>query len=194
MKNAVAAPLTGVPTPDLASIFGGFFWVGISGFGSALPFAQRMVVERKRWLSDAEFVDAMALSQFLPGPNVVNLAVTLGGRFQGPLGSLAGVVGLVAAPLVIVLVAAGIVARFADSPHVIGALRGMAAVAGGLLLSASVRIARPLWRKREPWPIAIAIAAFGAAAVFRFSLLECLLVLGPLGLLIARIRRHPTSS
>ncbi len=182
-------PRTGEPNPSLASVFGGFFWVGISGFGSVLPFAQIMCVERKRWLSEQEFVDAIAMSQFLPGPNVVNLAVTLGGRYQGPLGSLAGVVGLVAAPVVIVLIAAAIVGHFAGNPHMQGALRGMAAVAAGLLLSASIKIARPLFRKREGWGIAVAVAAFIGSAMLRLPLIECLLGLGPLALLINRIRR-----
>lgn len=183
-------PLTGVPTPSLASMFGGFFWVGMSGFGSVLPFAQTMAVERKRWLTEQEFVDAIALSQFLPGPNVVNFAVTMGGRFQGPLGSLAGVTGLVAAPVVIVLLAASVVGHFAGNAHMQGALRGMAAVAAGLLLAASVRIARPLFRKRDGWAMGVAVAAFIGAAVLRLPLIECLLLLGPLALAINRLRRR----
>ena len=64
------------------ALFWGFLKVGVSGFGGVLPIAHRMLVERRRWLTEQEFTEALSLSQFLPGPNIVNLSVIIGRRFQ----------------------------------------------------------------------------------------------------------------
>jgi hypothetical protein len=55
------------PSPTLPRLFLGFLSVGICGFGGVLPWARRMVVEQKRWLTAAEFTDMLGLCQFLPG-------------------------------------------------------------------------------------------------------------------------------
>ena len=89
--------------PTAGEIFSGFLSVGIIGFGGVLPWARRMIVEQRRWLTPAEFTDMLGLCQFLPGPNVINISVALGGRFHGPLGSLSAFTGLMAAPMAIVL-------------------------------------------------------------------------------------------
>ena len=94
------------PTPRLTSLFAGFFSIGIVGFGGVLPWARRMIVEQRMWLTPSEFNDLLALCQFLPGPNIVNMAVALGGRFRGVAGSAACLVGLLAAPMAIVILLA----------------------------------------------------------------------------------------
>src|SRR5574343_423853 len=66
------------PRPDLRARFLGFAAVGLSGFGGVLPFARRMLVEQRRWMTGEEFNAQLGLCQFLPGPNVINLAVAVG--------------------------------------------------------------------------------------------------------------------
>ena len=63
--------------PDLRALFSGFSSVGLSGFGGVLPFARRMLVEERRWMTAEEFNTQLGLCQFLPGPNVINLAVVV---------------------------------------------------------------------------------------------------------------------
>ena len=75
-------PATARP-PSVAELFGAFFLVGILGFGGVLPLARRTIVERRRWLSPAEFTDLLSLCQFLPGANITNLSIALGGRGTG---------------------------------------------------------------------------------------------------------------
>ena len=74
--------------PTTAALFLGFLSIGIIGFGGVLPWARRMMVEQRRWLTPAEFTDLLGLCQFLPGPNIVNLAVALGSRFRGLPGAI----------------------------------------------------------------------------------------------------------
>ncbi|MBV8576720.1 MAG: chromate transporter, partial [Acetobacteraceae bacterium] len=104
-------PLHHRPHPTIGALFSGFFSTGISGFGGTLPWARRMLVEQRRWLTGPEFTDTLALCQFLPGPNVVNLSIAVGARFQGAAGALAAITGLLAAPVAIVIVLGVIYAR-----------------------------------------------------------------------------------
>ena len=79
--------------PSLAELFRAFAVVSISAFGGALPWARRMIVEQKRWMTTEEFNETFALSQFLPGPNVINFSVVFGARFGGPSGAAVALAG-----------------------------------------------------------------------------------------------------
>ncbi len=172
--------------PSLSALFGGFLEVGMLGFGGVLPLARRMIVERRRWLAAAEFTDLLALCQFLPGPNVVNLAIALGGRFRGPAGALAAVSGLLGGPIALVIVLGAVYGRYAGVPAVAHAMQGLAAAASGLVMATALRIAAPL--RRRPGGAAVAVATLLAVAVFRLPLPLVLLVLAPVGMLLARYR------
>ena len=105
-----------------------------------LAIAQHELVERQRWLTRQQFVEMLALSQVLPGPNVVNLALMLGDRFFGWRGALAAMGGMLLVPLVIVLVLTAAYAEFSRIEVVAGALRGMGAVAAGLVIATAFRL------------------------------------------------------
>ena len=80
--------------------------LALQGFGGVLAVVQRELVEKKRWLTADEFLEDWAVAQVLPGPNVVNLAVMIGDRHFGLRGAAAAFAGLLAAPLVVVMVLA----------------------------------------------------------------------------------------
>ena len=67
-----ALPSGPAPSPTLNALFWGFSWVGLSGFGGVLPFARRMLVDERRWMTAEDFNTQLGMCQFLPGPNVVN--------------------------------------------------------------------------------------------------------------------------
>jgi len=165
------------------ALFLGFLWVGLCGFGGVLPWARRMVVEQRRWMSGPDFTDILALCQFLPGPNIINVSVALGSRFWGVGGALAAFTGLMAAPMVVVLLLGVIYERYAGVPAVQHLFIGLASAASGLVLGTSLKIAAPL--RTSPIGIALAVVAFAAVAVFRLPLLPTLLVLAPASVLIA---------
>lgn len=165
------------------TLFLGFLSIGVCGFGGVLPWARRMVVEQRRWLSPAEFNDLLALCQFLPGPNVINLAVALGGRYRGVRGALAAAGGLLAAPMVIVIGLGIVYGRFAGIPAVQHGFQGLAAAASGLVMAMALKIAAPL--RGDPVALGVAVVAFLAVAALRVPLVLSLLVLVPLSVLLA---------
>jgi chromate transporter len=125
----------------------GFSSVGLSGFGGVLPFARRMLVDEKRWMTAEEFNAQLGLCQFLPGPNVVNLAVVIGKRYLGLAGAIAAPVGLLAGPFAIVLMLALLYDRFGGLPLAQSMLRGVAAVGCGLLFAMAWRMAKAVKNK-----------------------------------------------
>ncbi|GJE61731.1 chromate transporter [Methylobacterium trifolii] len=167
--------------PTTAELFTGFLVLGLTGFGGVLPMARRMIVERRGWLTGPEFTDLLGLCQFLPGGNIINLSVALGLRFRGAAGALAALVGLIAAPTVIVIGLGVLYDRFHDDPYIRHLFAGLAAAASGLLIAMAAKIAWPL--RRRPVGIVVAALFFAAIAVLRLPLLPTLVVLAPLSVL-----------
>ena len=73
--------------PGLLDLYLGFAQIAVSAFGGALPWARRILVEDRGWLSGEDFTDLLALCQFLPGPNVVNLSIAVGALTGLPAGA-----------------------------------------------------------------------------------------------------------
>src|SRR6266571_8357471 len=102
------------PRPhSLTELFLAFTILALQGFGGVLAVVQRELVERKQWLTQDEFIEDWAVAQIMPGPNVVNMALMVGGRYFGLAGGLAALAGMLAVPLVVVLMLALLHARFA---------------------------------------------------------------------------------
>ncbi|MEY2685128.1 MAG: hypothetical protein RJA09_2272, partial [Pseudomonadota bacterium] len=101
-------------------LFVAFSLLALQGFGGVLAVVQRELVERRRWMTLDQFVEDWAVAQILPGPNVINLSLMIGGRYFGLGGALTALAGLLLAPLVIVLALAMWFATVAQSPQAIG--------------------------------------------------------------------------
>ena len=177
-------PADSPPVPSLGRLFASFFAVGILGFGGVLPLARRMIVEQRRWLSPAEFTDLLALCQFLPGANITNLSIALGGRYHGPAGAVVAVMGLLAAPIAVVIGLGALYSRYAQIPAVAHGFQGLTAAASGLVLATALRIASPL--RARPHAIAVAALAFAGLALLRLPLFPVLLALVPLSIFLHR--------
>ena len=127
------------PTPG--GLFLAFLGIGLSGFGGVLPWARRALVETRGWLTAEAFNETLALCQSLPGPNIVNLSVVVGGRFAGASGALAAVTGLVAAPVAIVIVLAMLYQRFGAMGRAPEAIAALGAAAAGLVAATAAKMA-----------------------------------------------------
>ena len=187
MSNSVAPPA--VSRPPLSELFVAFVVVSLSGFGGALPWARRKIVEQKRWMTAEEFNEAFALSQFLPGPNVVNFSVVFGSRFGGASGAAVALAGLMGPPLIIVMVLAILYARFGDLEALSRILTGIAAAAAGLLIAVVAKMAAPMFVKRWNSGPVIAIAAFVGVAIMNWPLPWVFVGLAPISVAFAWFKR-----
>ncbi len=168
-------------------LFFTFNRLALQGFGGVLAIAQRELVERKRWLSREQFVEMLALSQVLPGPNVVNLALMFGDRFFGLRGALAALGGMLIVPLFIVMALTATYAEFSRIAMVSGALRGMGAVAAGLIIATAFKLIGTLRSNRLGLPMATAFSSltFVMIALLHWPLVWVIVGLGTIAVAIA---------
>jgi chromate transporter len=173
-------------------LFIAFTLLALQGFGGVLAVAQRVLCEERRWMSQAEFLETLAVAQILPGPNICNLALMVGDRFFGWRGAFAAIGGMMAAPLAIVLILTAVYSEFAGHPAVAGALRGMGAVAAGLIVGTGLKLAAGLRGNPMGVPIctAFGVVCFAAVAWLRWPLVWVLITLGAVACVYA-FRRLP---
>lgn len=174
-------------------IFRVFTRLALQGFGGVLPIAQRELVERERWLTREQFLELLAVAQVLPGPNVVNLSLMFGDRAFGWRGGLAALGGMLLAPWGVVLLLTVAYAHYAQHPVVAGVLRGMGAVAAGLIFSTGVKLLPALRRNVLGPATAYAFVAlmFACIALLRVPLIWMLGGLGAVGFTLAWRRLKP---
>lgn len=175
-----ASPVANVPS--CRTLFIEFARMGLSGFGGVLPFARAGIVDRNRWLSNTEFAEMLSLGQVLPGPNIVNLSVMLGYRYHGVRGAAAAMGGLVLVPAVLLLLIVMLYDHFSALSLVQNLLKGMAAVAAGLVLSTAVKLSQG--QSRTWRTIGIGLAVFLAIGVLQWPLVPVMLVLMPVALVL----------
>jgi chromate transporter len=177
------APIEKRPRPNsLSDLFFSFTILALQGFGGVLAVVQRELVEKKRWMTREEFVEEWAVAQIMPGPNVVNLSLMIGDRYFGLRGAMTALAGMLVVPLIVVLSLALFYARFADNPQAAGALRGMGAVAAGLITATGLKLSSAIKKNPLGVPVCIVfgVASFVAIALMRWPLAYVLLGLGGL--------------
>ncbi|MNR79241.1 Chromate transport protein [compost metagenome] len=182
------------PGPQsLTDLFFSFTLLALQGFGGVLAIVQRELVEKKKWLTPEEFVEDWAVAQIMPGPNVVNMSIIVGGRHFGLPGAMAALAGMLVCPLLLILTIAMIYAPFAHQPQVVDALRAMGAVAAGLILATGVKLARAL--KRNPLGPRLCgllcLLCFAGVALLRLPLIYPLFGLGLIGCILAYRKLAP---
>jgi chromate transporter len=168
-------------------LFVAFTLLALQGFGGVLAVAQRVLCEQRRWLTKDEFLEILAVGQVLPGPNVCNVALMVGDRFFGWRGAFAALAGMMTVPLLIVLAVTVAYSEFALNPAVAGALKGMGAVAAGLIAGTGLKLMTALRVNPMGATVcaAVGVLTFVTIAILRWPLVWVLLGLGSLACLYA---------
>ena len=147
--------------------------LALMGFGGVMPIAYRALVEQQKWLTAEEFAHYLAMNQMLPGPSIFNVSLMVGNRYAGPF---------------FIVIGLGIVyQQFGELPLFRNAISGMAAVASGLILATSMKMAQSLfakadWRdRRYRLKAALLALAFIGLGVLQWKLVVVFCLLAPLG-------------
>lgn len=144
-----------------------------------------MIVEKRQWMTAEEFNETFSLSQFLPGPNLVNFCVVFGSRFGGAAGAVVALAGLLGPPLVIVTILAALYALYGDLAVLTRILGGIASSAAGLIIANVAKMAEPMFRKRWNFAPPVAIAGFICVALIRWPLPWVFVFLAPVSVALA---------
>jgi chromate transporter len=172
-----------VSVPRRSELFFSFLGVGLTSFGGVMPFARRMLVEQRHWMTEREFTETLGLGQVLPGPNVVNLSIMIGARFHGPMGAILAFSGLMLAPLAIILMLAVFYGEYGHLPVVQRFFGGTAAATAGLVVAMGATMLAKL--PRLPRTLGIAALAFAGSGLLGLPLIGVLAVLAPLSIALA---------
>ena len=169
------------PPPSLPQLFTGMLQVALSSFGGGLSvWSQRIVVERRRWMTNEDFLTGYTVARLLPGPNQINMAVYIGTFLHGLAGALVALAGMLLVPFALLMGLGMVYLSFQSLPLVDRVLDGMVAVAAGLALSMGFKIL-PDYRA-DPVALGLAAVVVVAMTVFHVRLVPLLLVLSPLAM------------
>jgi len=173
------------PTPPrtLWELFLGFLSIGARSFGGVLPAAHSIMVEKRRWLTPADFTEVCALCQILPGPNIGNAAIVLGKRWFGIRGAIVGFLGLFALPYLWVLTLAVLYTHWVARPLVSAVVTGAGAAGAGLFIATAMKLGRPIADK--PAAVALIAGCFVLVAVARVSLVIVMPIALTVGILFS---------
>ena len=152
----------------LFEIFAVFFKTGLFTIGGGyamLPIIQKEVVETKGWMSDEEFLDAVSLTNSLPGPLAINAATFVGYRVCNVKGALSAVLGAASPSVIIILIVAMVFNNITEYPVVQYVFDGIRPAVVALILYAVIKLAKSA-KITEYFNWLIALAAVIAIAVF----------------------------
>jgi chromate transporter len=183
--NAPELPKASTAPPTLSQLYLGFAQIALSAFGGALPWARRILVEDRGWLDGEDFTDTLALCQFLPGPNVVNLSIVVGSRFHGPIGALTAFTGLMGLPVAMAIGLGALYARYGGLPVLGQVFAALGAAAAGLVITTAAKMAAPVLAKRPLTAAPIIAAGFVLVALLRWPLPLVLAILAPVSIGLA---------
>jgi chromate transporter len=171
----------------LAALFTAFLIISLCGVGGGggIVWARRIAVETRGWISDREFADIVSLCQFMPGPNIAGIAVCVGARMRGAIGTIAALCGFLIIPWSIGFALGVVYLKYAQLTVLRNILGGIAATAAGLLIATGIRLLMP--HRRRPAALLFAGLAFALITLAKLPLLAVLFGLVPLSIAVAGI-------
>jgi chromate transporter len=187
--GAAARDVLTQPTPkvSLVALFVEFLLIGAVSFGGGIvAYEKILLTEKRKWLSQDEFMAALAISQTMPGLNSVNLAILAGDKLRGSLGAFVAMFGLILPGSLFVMIAGYAYKEGQDHPIVNLLLAGIAACATGLLAAITYNLGADLFKQMRP--LLIIGATFILMSILHLSLIWVLLIMVPVAIVIYRPR------
>ena len=177
---------------SIGQIFLEFLIIGATSFGGVVPYLRGSLVTKRHWVDDKEFVEMLSISQSLPGLNATNMAILVGEKLHGALGSIAAIVAI-CLPGAVLMYIVGIVYRIhGDHIWVTAALKGVAAAAVGLILSTVVGLSKKSLAGKFDF-VFIALTVIAVNGLHQ-SVPRTLIAVGLLAILFHRPRKQQKES
>lgn len=177
----------------LGAIFKTFFTAGAVSFGGGVvAYLREYVVREQKWLDDDNFLDALELSETLPGLNSVNMSVIIGDRLRGVAGAAAAVVGLLLPGMVVIMTIGVLWSEQRHNPHLRAVLIGVAASAVGMLTTVTLQLGHRQFTRAAD--LLFICATFVAVSMLKISLVVVLITVGPLAIWYYRPAAHPSET
>ena len=180
------------PAVNIGALFTAFLKISLCGVGggTGIVWARRIAVENRRWITEGEFTDIVSLCQFMPGPNLIGIAVCVGTKMRGAVGAIAALCGFLVIPWTVGLTLGLLYLRYANLIAVRNILGGIATSAAGLLIAMGVRLLKP--HQHRPASFLFAALACTLITIGKLPLFAVLVALMPPSILVAGIENART--
>src|SRR5579864_9056658 len=177
---------------SIGQIFLEFLIIGATSFGGVVPYLRGSLVNKRHWVDDKEFVEMLSISQSLPGLNATNMAILVGEKLHGALGSIAAIIGICLPGAVLMYVVGMFYRIHGDHIWVTAALKGVAAAAVGLILSTIMGLSKKALTQTFDF-VFVAMAVISVNRLHQ-SVPRTLVVVGLLAILFHRPRKKQKES
>ena len=170
-------------TATLGGLFLSFLKIGVTGFGGGLAVLtniRSIVVQERRWLSDNDFVEALALGQSLPGTSAGNAVTYIGFRLRGWRGAGVSLSGFILPSMLMMIALAIFYDSFRALPNTEQLFHGFNSAVVALIAVTAWRMGKQTVSK--PWQRILAILACAAVVVFKATVVEVILLSGLVGI------------
>lgn len=137
----------------LLSLFFIFFKIGIFTFGGGYAMIaniKEVIVEKKKWITEEEFMQIVTISESTPGPIAINMATFIGYKKKGVLGSTLATLGVVLPSFIIIFIISLFLEQFMSNQYVKYAFYGINAAVSFLILKAGINLFIKLEKKVLP--------------------------------------------
>ena len=174
---------------SLWTLFVTFFKLSAFTFGGGyamLPLLQEDVVEKKKWITEDEMLDMLAISESTPGPFVINAATFVGFHEAGVLGAAAATLGVALPSYIAIMVISVLFAIFRENRWVDAAFRGIRAGVVVLIINAVIKLAKKM--KWKAVGVVLALAAFGISLFLDINIIFVLIGAGIVGIVCMLIK------
>jgi chromate transporter len=169
---------------SLAGLFLACLKIGMLSFGGGLSgWLYREFVQQKRWIDADDFASSLAISQMLPGANVINLVICMGEQLRGPAGAISAALGFLIGPFFAVIGLSILIDSIGNAGSLDAALAGVAAAATGLLIVMCWHGVRRASRHVAGLVIVVAVAV--AVGVLKWPLLAVVVCAAPVSIAIS---------
>ena len=177
----------------LFQLFLTFFRIGLFTFGGGyamIPLMQRETVERRKWISDDDIFEVIAIAESTPGPIAINSATFIGYKVAGVWGAVCATLGTVLPSFIIILIISFFLRQFQDIKAVQYAFNGIRAGVLALVIKAWWTLAKKMPKNSIAY--IIAIGAFLAAGILDIHVLLVIVCSGIIGLIASLINEGRT--
>ena len=154
-----------------------------------IPQLQQVAVNDKKWLTEDDMIDCIAVSQSLPGVIAINSATFIGRKKGGIRGALSATLGVVMPSFIIILLAVTVLGFIGDNRYVAGAFTGIKAAVCGLILVTVAKLGKQILKGPFQW--IVAVCAFAAIAIFSVNVVWVIIAGGVAGIIYNAVRKSP---
>lgn len=169
----------------LVQLFISFFKIGAFSFGGGyamLPLLEKELVQKHQWITTADFIDILAISEMTPGSIAINSATFLGYNVAGILGGAIATIAVVLPSFIVITLIFRFINKFKNSPYVDWIFRGIRPIIMGLIGAAAITVGKTSFIDFKA--VLLALLVFYLVSFKKLNAISGIVLAGALGIIL----------